>query len=522
MEKLKPVFFASKALLPILFLFCILSYFNAWLSDDSFISFKVVDNFVQGNGLRWNIDERVQVFTNPLLVLFLSPFYFLYKNIVFWSFLSSFLFGAITLLLLWRMASSRISFWIGVFFLFSSRAFFDYIYSGLENSLNYCLEAAFFLYYWKEKPENKSNLPILVGIASIGIVSRIDFFLIFLLPLCLELHKVWKSGGIDGKLLGKSFLFSFPAILWFVFSAVYYGSLLPNTYYAKTNVLDSRSDLILQGLQYYSFQFRWDGISLFFPILLVSLTAFSGKNVRPLIVSFLFGIPYLLYILLVGGDFMAGRFFTYVILLLGIGMVRLPDLGPKASMGIVSILFLYNILFPSPFRQVRSQASGNPWILGEEQIADEKLWYYQSTGFLRIGKADSLLKDLASKKVSINTPNVIFTDTAGMSGFLLSANVHVIDIFGLGDPLLARIPGRGNRAGHKFRDIPLGYVESLEQNKNLIVDPDLKEYYDSLLILVRGDLWDIKRWDLFLKFQFGEYRKYVKPYSVDSEKKIGG
>lgn len=38
----------------------------SYLDEDAFISFRVVDNFVHGHGLRWNIDERVQVFTNPL------------------------------------------------------------------------------------------------------------------------------------------------------------------------------------------------------------------------------------------------------------------------------------------------------------------------------------------------------------------------------------------------------------------------------------------------------------------------
>jgi arabinofuranosyltransferase len=42
---------------------------TAWMSDDAYISFRVADNLLQGYGLRWNIDERVQTFTNPLWVL---------------------------------------------------------------------------------------------------------------------------------------------------------------------------------------------------------------------------------------------------------------------------------------------------------------------------------------------------------------------------------------------------------------------------------------------------------------------
>ena len=34
---------------------------QAWVSDDAFITFRVIDNFVNGHGLRWNVDERVEV-----------------------------------------------------------------------------------------------------------------------------------------------------------------------------------------------------------------------------------------------------------------------------------------------------------------------------------------------------------------------------------------------------------------------------------------------------------------------------
>ena len=49
---------------------------TAWLSDDAYITFRTIDNFVNGYGLRWNIAERVQSFTHPLWLLLLSGIYF--------------------------------------------------------------------------------------------------------------------------------------------------------------------------------------------------------------------------------------------------------------------------------------------------------------------------------------------------------------------------------------------------------------------------------------------------------------
>ena len=48
---------------------------TAWVCDDAYISFRVADNFVHGYGLRWNVDERVAVFTHPLWLFLFSSLY---------------------------------------------------------------------------------------------------------------------------------------------------------------------------------------------------------------------------------------------------------------------------------------------------------------------------------------------------------------------------------------------------------------------------------------------------------------
>src|SRR5947209_2599838 len=49
---------------------------DSWLSDDAYITFRTVDNFIHGYGLTWNVDERVQVYTHPLWMFLLSAVYF--------------------------------------------------------------------------------------------------------------------------------------------------------------------------------------------------------------------------------------------------------------------------------------------------------------------------------------------------------------------------------------------------------------------------------------------------------------
>ena len=54
---------------------------SAWLSDDAYITFRTVDNFINGYGLRWNIAERVQSYTNPLWMFCVSLIYYFTREI---------------------------------------------------------------------------------------------------------------------------------------------------------------------------------------------------------------------------------------------------------------------------------------------------------------------------------------------------------------------------------------------------------------------------------------------------------
>ena len=67
--------------------FCVVLYRTAWLNDDAYITYRVVENFVEGYGLRWNVGERVQAFTNPLW-LFLNAVVFFFTRETFVTFLA--------------------------------------------------------------------------------------------------------------------------------------------------------------------------------------------------------------------------------------------------------------------------------------------------------------------------------------------------------------------------------------------------------------------------------------------------
>jgi len=39
---------------------------TAWVSDDAYITFRSIENFIHGYGMVHNVGERVQTFTHPL------------------------------------------------------------------------------------------------------------------------------------------------------------------------------------------------------------------------------------------------------------------------------------------------------------------------------------------------------------------------------------------------------------------------------------------------------------------------
>lgn len=100
-----------------------------------------------------------------------------------------------------------------------------------------------------------------------------------------------------------------------------------------------------------------------------------------------------------------------------------------------------------------------------------------------------------------------------MIGYYAGPAAHIIDPFGLSDALLARLPATRERydiythdywrIGHFMRKVPAGYVQTWETGRNSIVDPALAAYYDRLVLLTQGRLWDAARWREIVRFNFG-------------------
>ncbi len=142
---------------------------NSFICDDAFISFRTIDNFVRGYGLRWNVNERVQVFTNPLYTLLMSGLYFLTwdrawlpnpHRIWLTSLALSYVLSTSVFVIIGKYAKSLHHFWLAFCILMTSQAYVSFCSSGLETSLSYVFVTLFYVRYLYTSP-HRINLQML-------------------------------------------------------------------------------------------------------------------------------------------------------------------------------------------------------------------------------------------------------------------------------------------------------------------------------------------------------------------------
>jgi arabinofuranosyltransferase len=516
-------------LLLLVVVFSIVVIKNAWVGDDAYITFRTVENFLSGHGLTYNTLERVQTYTHPLWMFLISGVYFLTNRllgIAFWAqlyytvvSLSILVSIAAVLVLVFGVGRSKLSAVLAITILILSKAYIDYSTSGLENPLSHLILILFLWIYFRSSGISLNKLFLLSLLASLAALNRPDTLLLYLPALAVAWWQVrnrWQ--GLLRILLG--FL---PLILWELFSLFYYGSLSPNTAYAKLNTGIGLGMLVKQGYFYFLNSISLDPLTLSV-IAFVILLPFVAKAWRflPLVVGILL---YLLYITRIGGDFMSGRYFAAPLLMAAAILAVYPFKDWKAFGLILLVVLLVGLNSPRPpvaftdSSQVVSGALQDPNdLIDEKGISDEHLYYQSRLGLIQDspeqrypGSSYAGKKWKPGKKpASLET-----TGPLGVFGYVKGPDVHVIDSNGLADPLISRLPIQDPqhwRIGHFKHIIPDGYMETLPSGENKITDANLARYYDELRLITRGALFDPERLATIVRFNLGYYDSLLQAY----------
>ena len=500
----------------------------AWVSDDAFITFRSVENFLHGYGLVYNVGERVQTFTHPLWMLlqsfvhaltgWLQPPFGL-NQLFFWNILISLCLSLTAVgLYSFKIARSTKMAVLGLLALALSKAFVDYSTSGLENPLSYFLAVCFFGYFLANKKRGQQYVMGLAFLAALATLNRMDTVLIYLPALGLV---IWQSSN-KLKAISSIFIGFLPMVLWELFSLFYYGTPFPNTASAKLDTGIQTFTLLKQGVYYYLNSLRLDTITLTIIACALFLAVYS-KNMRRIAIGL--GITlYLCYILYIGGDFMSGRYFSLpfllAVILLSIFEVKSTTLY---SASLAAVLFIGFLPFVTTIERRPSYGQNrtdNQVFIDSHRIADERLVYADRTGLLAAVQGNSP-KVIYSQEQWNYIPGypreVHVVGPMGLNGYRDGPNVHVIDVNGLADPLVARMPLENIqdfRIGHFHHIIPAGYEETLASGTNMIQDADIAAYYDKLSYVVSGSLWDWNRMFAIWNLNTGKYDYLIENVNV--------
>lgn len=480
---------------------------NAWVSDDAYITYRTVDNFIGGLGLTWNAGERVQVYTHPLWMLLMSSIY-LFTHEAFYTsiFLSAALSLTAIVILSFRIAKTASAAIIGVLVLMFSKAFIDFSTSGLENPLAHLLIAAFALLFLKQSRDTHRLLYLALLAALIG-MTRLDLMLIVMPALSYEFwrQRSWRSV----KVMVAGFL---PLLAWHLFSLYYYGWIWPNTAYAKLGADIEWTTLVAQGFHYLSVSLFTDPLTVIIPAAAGIGAAVSKR--KPLIFLWIGILLYLLYVVRIGGCFMSGRLLS-VPLFLGVVILVQWKINIKQKrwwISLVAIMLVGLTMSRSPLYTTASYGSDKEAMKFNHGIVDERGWYFQHAGLLNAGDGPMPTHPYAELGRRQHARITIRT-TIGYYGYFAGPGTFVVDLCGLGDALLARLPfdtTQSWRIGHNFRAMPPGYEKTILTKSNHISDPNLREYYDKLSRVIRGPLFDRKRLQTIVDFNLGRHDHLLK------------
>ena len=498
---------------------------TAWVSDDAYITFRTVDNVLNGYGLVWNVGERVQSFTHPLWLALFTPAYAITGEPYFTAMaLGAACTFAAVLVMARRLAVTPWHLIPCFAALLSSKAFIDYSTSGLENPLTHLLLVVF-LWRWWEEPPGERRLGRLSFVASLCLLNRMDLAPLIGPAVAVEAWRAGPRRAIGPVLVGMSLF-----LAWELYSLVYYGSLVPNTAYAKLGTGFPASWSYAHGLAYVRRTLVADPVTL--PLIALSALAILHRWRRdwPLVAGVLLLVA---YVVRIGGDFMMGRFFAAPFVWSVTLLARAPWAGsrrPALAVGaaVVALGLAAQwepaLLSGYAYSRLNNLAHGDSSAEPRDKLAyvrvddvtDERR-FYELSALLRQQPGQLRPYPRAAEEglaMRAAVPPVVVFGYVGYRGYFAGPGVHIIDSFGLADPLLARLPARADSyPGHYQRDVPEGYVETIATGANHLADPDLADYYERVRVVISGPIWSRDRLTTIGALALGWYDDRLERYT---------
>ncbi len=494
----------------LLLLFAWTALATAWLSDDSFISFRQVLNAIDGVGFTVNHGQRVQAFTHPTWVVALTALVSVTGEIFVTTVVLSIVLSLASILWVLRYAwtlprDHARPIFISAFLivLVFSKAFTDYMTSGLENALSFFLVG---LVLWqsrlvRDEGHDVWRQRLLFVTLALAVLNRFDHVLL-LAPLSLYLLLAIPRAGTLRAVLPGAVLIA----AWMSFALVYFGTLLPNTYYAKLLAGHPVDEIHARGAAYFSVTMSRDPVTaaLVLSGVIAGVVSASWLN-RSISLGI---VAYGAYIYNIGGDFMQGRFFAILAYVAVFNLISIDErrkalLVLKAAMLVASLAAIG--FGPRPMFSGRDYRN----LEFTSGVADERGVWYERFGLLSPRREWPGIDARPSRRLEE------YRVTCAGADVLMRRDVLWIDICGLYDAFLSRLPAVRSpdwRVGHSFRKLPTDYGNVLVGRAASLQDPDLREMFDDVQLVVSGPLFSVARARAIARLNLGA------PYDFDRKR----
>ena len=484
---------------------------TAAVTEDAFITFRVIDNALNGYGPVWNVGERVQVYTHPLWALLLLAFSAVVSHIggnIFHTALGLSL--ALTLFcvaLVARNAAGRWTALWAVLALLFSEAFIEYSSAALENALAHALVAALVVAWarFRAVVDSAQRAWVVALCAGLLIVTRHDFALL-VCPVVTSL--LIRAKGRERWL--ALLVAALPLVVWSVFSLVYYGSPWPNSAYAKLNNGMSLAEAFSAAEPYFRDLIKYDTVTALVIAAAVIRGVLQGAwRMR----APAFGLAlYVIYLGSAGGDYMGGRLFSTPFVM-AVAMLALN----------VRLRWWWN----APLWIAVTLALGlhQGWIVkdvhphAEPRFMSQHAWMYPFTGWLaetRRANFSNMPWGEQGLKARAEKHEIVAKCAVGLYGFNAGPSVRIVDPLAIGDGFLSRLPSKKpSYPGHFERAFPDGYLDAVTSAKNELSDPALRALYEKIQLIETGPLFYPARLQAIWQMNTGEDKRLVAQAKYD-------
>jgi arabinofuranosyltransferase len=404
-----------------------------WASDDAYIAYRYATNFAHGDGLVFNLGERVEGYTDFLWTVIVAGTIKLgfdpgQAGIV--LSLASFVALLVIAHRLAETLSPRAGVVIGLGPLLIG---FNYTLASFATSGLETVFAAMLTLLSVERAEGKK--PFAAGLAGIGATLAHPDHAVFYAALAAALLVTRERRRELVPYLAPFVLVFVPYFAW---RYSYYGDLFPNTYYAKSGMKTYFS----QGSVYFFTTYVGAGLFWAVPLAVAGMLGrFRTVSAR----FALIGLPaYTFYVIKVGGDFMLGRLFAPVLAIVFV----------FADVGFRELLARRRVVLGTVFGTLATIAAFPLSVVQPGElffgIADERS-FTPITSFATMespAAGYALGKALHRSLKDRGLQPLVGVFSLGMSAYY--SELPVFDLRGLTTPSVAHLPikGRG-RPGHE-------------------------------------------------------------------------